>query len=819
MAHAGAPPNYTYAQTPMTYRGATLNAANFDSRDTNGEIKRRSYSGATNLALMIVSLVLSVTALIVGSIGLSEAMTKADDNHIHTGNIAMKHASLDAAIAYARDIQEVGSNDFFEHESDNQYNIAPQSHAIVPVQSYTAYVKTTSPVNTSMWSNVMVKQADNWAQKEECYFHEPLLANSPNKCTRETYHACAGTVTFAEMCFGQFNNKKSNTNNYLNANTNAVSDYDTGVEFMEHMSTEFLQNVLDVYHASRMAANGGFDTAKAKAALNSKVLPCWKAAYDMAEGKYSKQNEKINTNEFLHVVQGNFEDEENTPSTYTGAKKWFQRAVAFATAFEEDQKFERNIKLKHLKNVPDFLYPGRAWTTTKPVDRNTNRVYDSFPLDPANNFHELYDAVFHADHAEYWAGQDQFPVEKNGVKCVDVRTKYANPRNEDRVVKSSDKSKVQCVGGAEPTGWTFATFGGSVSTSGYSFVKCSTVTPAAQTVLGSRDSYKEFVGKYTPTNGQQPVSSTISNTHTSVNVIVGTNDVAALLHLFTDKVGTVMDYTKLAYNFGLPIFKRNSYTLEFIQATKDTRATLVRYVDGVQTEFTAGETVTTVSSGWPGGGATLTLNANTLPAGDVWVRYTAFHRSNLGQLYAPNSMYTKLTVVDRDPTPTLEVSELTDLTSMVSGDYIFFGGTNPPTNNESITANNEVWSYVTKAEVPLLDELRKVRDQLPEVARRGEDRFGDTAMFSISNTTNVFEFSTAEGPKYQNHAVLDCASWAMSPNEEATHTYVNCVNIRAGFCTEASCTAAYADRVQKVQFRLMDRYGNYATTTKQFTVM
>jgi hypothetical protein len=171
------------------------------------------------------------------------------------------------------------------------------------------------------------------------------------------------------------------------------------------------------------------------------------------------------------------------------------------------------------------------------------------------------------------------------------------------------------------------------------------------------------------------------------------------------------------------------------------------------------------------------------------------------------AMYTKRTVVDRDLTPKLEVSQLTDLTSTSVNAYIFGGSAGD--------ANNKVWSYVTKAEVPLLEELRMARDQLPEVARRDKDRFGDTAMFSISNTTNVFEFSQSS-PFYQNHATLDCATWS---NEETAHIYINCAQVLAGIgSTYPLHSTIVAGSVQKVQFRLMDRYGNYDTKTQQFMV-
>ena len=96
-------------------------------------------------------------------------------------------------------------------------------------------------------------------------------------------------------------------------------------------------------------------------------------------------------------------------------------------------------------------------------------------------------------------------------------------------------------------------------------------------------------------------------------------------------------------------------------------------------------------------------------------------------------------------------------------------------------------------------------------------------MFSVSNTTGATAFDFANN--YQNHAVLDCASWEKTTEPTNAKTFDDCMNIQAGSCTEVfestnavACTFTTTNNKQVVQFRLRDRYGNSATASKEFTV-
>jgi hypothetical protein len=86
-------------------------------------------------------------------------------------------------------------------------------------------------------------------------------------------------------------------------------------------------------------------------------------------------------------------------------------------------------------------------------------------------------------------------------------------------------------------------------------------------------------------------------------------------------------------------------------------------------------------------------------------------------------------------------------------------------------------------------------------------------MFSIMNYTKSPEFGMHG---YQNHATLDCTTFK-DTDADAERSYVSCSGIRAGRVT-ATGTPSRVGEVQYVQFRLMDRYGNYAVQTREFIV-
>ena len=776
MRETGVPTDYRYAQGAVedglvTYNGATFrgSAASLEQRysaaDEGNAPERRSIPWERIAAWSLLVVVAAI-----GSAALGVAVSKANSDHTHGEFISVRRTSQVAAAFYATGMESFPdyqiNKELFNVVSDSTKNVAPQTGPIFDSPSYTALVTLTSPVNASKWRNVMDTVAPKWAEDEKCYFHVPLMPPSVNKCVAETYHACAGTMTFAEMCFGQFDSSKAET--YTNYPT--VYGYNEK-EPIEYMSEAFLQNVIDVYHAASAATSDGtLDEAVAFRSLDQKVLPCWKAAYELVnakdpnvdiqylmdiinDGQTSSNALFYQSKLIIHAMLG----------ANTAADR-FERAVAFAIGND------KNTFEKRLKNIPVYMF-----SVNDPLNYFDPRIPSTLLVDDANDLEKVYDAVFSAARQPFWAEHAHFPATFNGVKCADIRTDYANPRGESRVVKSADKSKVHCVGGGKPYGCAFDDVSGECveAMDAYSFVKCD-ATPENQNALKvyNRDELYFHVKEATPGR---------------VTDIADVSNAKAILHVFTDNAGESLDYTKLDYNAGLPVFKQNSLAFIFKSSTDNSEVTsgdvadVVTYQDGVETALSS----EIVQSDSPGSttGAVVGMVPNALPVGNVWVRYTYAD--------APDSMYTKLTVVDRDPVPTIVLRDMSCIVSSSTGAKLF--GT--------VEAEAAVWACVEQMHVPLLEELEKVRDALPETARLAEARFSDAKLLAVANTTAQYNDAT-----YPPFARLDCATWTEMPESPA---YDECAEV------VASSTAGVE---QVVSFRLRDRYGNAQSAEGTFVV-